>query len=56
MLPKAKPQLLLKWGRGCPYKYLLLTAVADIAITDTIIDIGAFTGDIVDMANITIYL
>ena len=56
MLPKAKPQLLLKRGRGRPYKYLLLTAVADTAVTDAIIDIGAFTGDIADMANIAIYL
>ena len=56
LLPKAEPQLLLKWGRGRPCKYLLLTAVADTAVTDTIIDIGAFTGDIADIANIAIYL
>ena len=31
-------------------------AVADTAVIDTIINIGAFTGDIIDMANITIYL
>ena len=34
----------------------MLTAVADTAITDTIIDIGTFIGDIIDIANITIYL
>ena len=56
MLPEAKPQLLLKWGRGRPYKYLLLTAVVDTAVTDTIIDIGAFTGNIADIADIAIYL
>ena len=28
-------------------------AVADTAITDTIIDISAFIGDITDIANIT---
>ena len=56
MLPKAKPQLLLKWGRGCPYKYLLLTAVADTAVIDAIIDIGTFTDNITDIANIAIYL
>ena len=56
MLPKAEPQLPLKWGRGCPYKYLLLTAVADTAVTDAIIDISAFMGDIIDIANIAIYL
>ena len=56
MLPKAKPQLLLKWGRGRSYKYLLLTAVAEPAVIDTIIDTGAFTGNIVDIANIAIYL
>ena len=31
-------------------------AVADTAITDAIIDIGTFTGNIADIANITIYL
>ena len=31
-------------------------AVADTAVTDAIIDIGTFMGDIVDMANIAIYL
>ena len=56
MLLKAEPQLPLKWGRGRPRKYLLLTAVADTAVTDTIIDIGTFIGDIVDIVNITIYL
>jgi hypothetical protein len=34
----------------------LLIAVADTAVTDTIINIGAFTGDIADMADIAIYL
>ena len=34
----------------------MLTAVADPAVTDAIIDIGTFTGDIADMADITIYL
>ena len=34
----------------------MLTAVADTAVTDAIIDIGAFIGDIADMANIAIYL
>ena len=34
----------------------MLTAVADIAATDTIIDIGAFISNITDIANITIYL
>jgi hypothetical protein len=34
----------------------LLIAIADTAITDAIIDIGAFTGDIIDIANIAIYL
>ena len=56
MLPKAELQLLLKWGRGCLYKYLLLIAVADTAVIDTIIDIGAFIGDIADITNIAIYL
>ena len=56
MLPEAKLQLPLKWGRGCPCKYLLLTAVADTAVTDTIIDISTFTGNIADIANIAIYL
>ena len=27
-----------------------------MAVTDTIIDIGTFTGNIADIANITIYL
>jgi hypothetical protein len=31
-------------------------AVADMAVIDTIIDIGAFTGNIADIADITIYL
>ena len=31
-------------------------AVADTAIIDTIIDTGAFTGNIADIADITIYL
>ena len=31
-------------------------AVADTAVIDTIIDIGAFISNITDMANITIYL
>ena len=31
-------------------------AVIDIAVTDAIIDIGAFIGNIIDIANITIYL
>ena len=31
-------------------------AVTDTTITDTIIDIGAFTSNIVDIANIAIYL
>ena len=31
-------------------------AVADTAVIDTIIDISAFTGNITDIANITIYL
>ena len=56
MLPEAKLYLLLKWGRGCPYKYLLLMAVVDTAVMDAIINIGTFTGDIIDMANIAIYL
>ena len=34
----------------------MLTAVADTAITDTIINISTFTGDIADIANIAIYL
>ena len=34
----------------------MLTAVADMAVTDTIIDIGAFTGNIADIADIAIYL
>jgi len=56
LLPKAKPQLPLKQGRGRPRKYLLFTAVADTAVTDAIIDIGALIGDIIDMADIAIYL
>ena len=31
-------------------------AITDTAITDAIIDIGAFTGNIADIANIAIYL
>ena len=31
-------------------------AVIDIAVIDTIKDIGAFTGNTADIANITIYL
>jgi hypothetical protein len=34
----------------------LLIAVADTAVIDAIIDIGAFIGDIIDMADIAIYL
>ena len=34
----------------------MLTAVADTAVTDTIINISAFTGNIADIADITIYL
>ena len=34
----------------------MLIAVADIAVTDAIINIGAFKGNIVDIADITIYL
>jgi len=56
LLPKAKLQLPPKRGRGCPRKYLLLIAVADIAVTDAMIDIGALIGDIIDMADIAIYL
>jgi hypothetical protein len=56
LLFKAKPQLLLKRGRGCPYKYLLLTAVVEAAIMDAIIDTGAFIGDIADITDIAIYL
>ena len=56
MLPKAELQLLLKWGRGCLYKYLLLIAVADTAVMNTTIDISTFIGDIIDIANIAIYL
>ena len=56
MLPEAKPQLPLKQGKGRPYKYLLLTAVADTAIIGAIVDINTFTSDIIDMANIAIYL
>ena len=56
MLLKAKPQLPPKQGRGRPRKYLLITAVIDTAIIDAIIDIDALTGNIVDMADIAIYL
>ena len=56
LLPKAKPQLLLKWGRGHPCKYLLLIAVVEVDIIDAIIDIDAFIGNIADITNITIYL
>ena len=56
LLPEAEPQLPPKRGRGRPRKYPLLTAVADTAVTDATIDIGAFTGDIADMADIAIYL
>jgi len=59
LLPKAKPQLLLKRGRGRPRKYPLLTAVADTTVTDAMIDTDAFTGnitDIADIADIAIYL
>ena len=56
MLPEAEPQLPPKRGRGRPRKYLLLTAVADTAVTDAIIDINALTGNIIDMADIAIYL
>ena len=34
----------------------MLTAVADIAVIDTIIDIGTFISDIIDIADIAIYL
>ena len=34
----------------------MLIAVIDITVTDTIIDIGAFTGNIINITNITIYL
>jgi len=34
----------------------LLTAVTDTAVIDAIKDIGAFTGNTADMADITIYL
>ena len=34
----------------------MLIAVADIAVTDAIINIGAFIGNIVNIANIAIYL
>ena len=34
----------------------MLIAAADTAVTDATIDIGALTGDIIDMANIAIYL
>ena len=54
--PKAEPQLLPKQSRGRPHKYLLLIAVTDTAVIDTIKDIGAFTNNTTDMADITIYL
>ena len=56
MLPKAEPQLLLKQDRDYPYKYLLPIAVADTATINTIIDINTFIDNIIDIANITIYL
>ena len=34
----------------------MLIAVADMAVINTIIDIGAFTGNIADIADIAIYL
>jgi hypothetical protein len=34
----------------------LLTAVADMAVINTMINIGTFIGDIADIANIAIYL
>ena len=34
----------------------MLTAVAEAAIIDATINIGAFTGDIMDITNIAIYL
>ena len=34
----------------------MLIAVADTAVINAIIDISAFTGNIVDIANIAIYL
>ena len=34
----------------------MLTAVAEAAIMDTIININAFIGNIIDMADIAIYL
>ena len=34
----------------------MLTAVADTAVTDAMIDIGTFIGNIIDIANIAIYL
>jgi len=52
LLPKAKPQLPLKRGRGCPYKYPLLTAIADTTVIDAIIDTDAFMGDIADITDI----
>ena len=54
--PGAEPQLLPKRGRGRPCKYLLLMAVINTAVIDTMKDIGAFIGNTVDIANITIYL
>ena len=54
MLPKAKPQLPPKQGRGYPYKYLLFMAVADTAVIDTIIDLQ--DNNTTDIANTTIYL
>ena len=59
MLPKAEPQLPPKQGRGCLYKYPLLTAVAEAAFINAIIDTGAFISDTTDIANtidIAIYL
>ena len=55
-LPKAKPHLPPKRGKGHLCKYLLLIAIADMTIIDTMIDIDAFTGDIADIADIAIYL
>ena len=34
----------------------MLTAVADTAVMGATVDISTFTGDIVDIANIAIYL
>ena len=55
-LPKAKLQLPPNQGRGRLYKYLLLTAVINMAVIDAIKDISAFTGNIINIADITIYL